>query len=588
MNAHRLYYAVIPQAAIITPGRAHGIDISKYDKYFLPAEIVNQLDFVIQRVSYGLTRDEAFTLLVPGVMQIPIRGGYHYLSSWYTWREQADKYLSYIVPYQYHFHVCDFEGAFNTLSTGFAFSAWEYIHYIQRQTGKPCLLYTNPSTYNQYIHPSQKAFSINWNEVELWLAQYFFIPNPNGTPSTPTGRTRPWKLWQYTSQANGTLYGVARSDACDLDVYNGTVEQMRQWLGLSPTTPPADVVTEKYAGLKRISGTRHGWNFELFISDPSDPKKIRYEAVCLAPLDTVSRVRARNGATLAVNGGEWDRVASLKDFGVSNGGVCKTRVEPVPSLMVTNTNKIVIDHKPTIGVRQALSGLRYLIVDGAILPYLSGTDPQYTEGHARSIHGVTAQGHHMVLQSRGVYPNQGLTLKQAAEIMKQYGAVTAFDSGGGGDVSCNFDGESLILTENINNGQHFERPLPQVFLIYAGGTTMTYGTAREKLGNTSKIRSTPSRYGADLGSINPGSTIEFVRVVPVQVSGTADNPADQWFELPGGGKYVNYILSGVEYYTILTQPTPDEPPPPPPPPTTDIEYITVHFTDGTTKKYLPE
>lgn len=245
MNMHRAYFTLFPQGATVTT-RAHGIDISKYDSFFLPDQIKSQLDFAIQRISYGVTRDEFFLTLVDGVMQIPIRGGYHYLSSWYTWREQADKYLDRIAPYDYHFHVCDFEGAFNTLSTGFAFSAWEWIHYIQRNTGKPCLLYTNPALYNEYIYPSQMKFGVNWNDVDLWEAQYYFLPSPDGNPTTPTGRTKPWKLWQYTPKGDGTLYGVKRDYACDLNVYNGPLTQMREWLQLNSPKPPPNGGTMEY------------------------------------------------------------------------------------------------------------------------------------------------------------------------------------------------------------------------------------------------------------------------------------------------------------------------------------------------------
>lgn len=232
---HPLYFKVFPQAATVTP-RAHGLDLSKYDLYFKPEEATGQLDFVVQRVSYGITRDEAFMNLVGGVMDVPIRGGYHYLSSWQSWRLQADKYLEYVAPYEYHFHNCDFESAFNTMSFAYARMAWDWIHYVEDKTGKPTLLYTSPSLYNQWIRPTQRI--VDWNTVDLWTAQWFNAPNPNGTPTMPIGRTAGWKLWQYTDRADGRLYGVARPAACDLDVFNGTVEQMKGWLNVNSEPIP--------------------------------------------------------------------------------------------------------------------------------------------------------------------------------------------------------------------------------------------------------------------------------------------------------------------------------------------------------------
>ena len=254
---HPAYFTLFPQSENITE-RAHGLDISKYDLFFHPENAIAQLDFVVQRISYRTTRDEAFDSLLPGVMKVPIRGGYHYLNSDADWKTQADKFLSYVAPYKYHFFNCDFEDSFNNLSFDFVYDAWNWIQYVQDKTGIPVLLYTSPSLYNAWIAPSQSVLRINWNTIDLWTAQWFFTPNPNGTPSNPTGRTGGWKLWQYTDKGDGTKYGVARPTACDLDVFNGTVEQMRSWLNIGTGTMPPNGDGMKYkvvwpAGVARRS-----------------------------------------------------------------------------------------------------------------------------------------------------------------------------------------------------------------------------------------------------------------------------------------------------------------------------------------------
>ncbi len=406
-----------------------------------------------------------------------------------------------------------------------------------------------------------------FKHIPIWTAGYPLFPDLYSTPPSSyiPDQTKygPVWLWQYTDKGQVTGVVEVNTDC------NWISPVLIALLGEPPTLP--DTITTPRVGTKRVSGTRHGWNFELFISDPAE---VRFESVCLNPLETVSNVAYRKGATLGVNGGEWDRVSTVKDYTVTNGIVCHARVESVPSLNILEGNQVWIDHVYEPGAMQALSGLRYLVLNGIIPPYLSGTEPQYTEGHARSIHGVNSAGHHMVMQSRGVYPNQGLTLKQAAEIMKQYGAVTAFDSGGGGDVTCILDGESLIVPENVINGVHFERALPNVFLIYAKESTMN-GTAREARGTNSTVRDKPSRYGVGLYPIPSNSTIDFVEKVPVVVSGAADNANDTWLKLPDGN-FVNHILAGVTYYTILTNPSTE-----PPPASGDIHLDATLHTDGT-------
>jgi len=480
------------------------------------------------------------------------RGVYHFFRKAISSNTQAQYFCDFIRGSitKNDLLVLDVEEGGETAS-----QLWGWTVYVQSQfPSNQIMIYSRANVLN--LIPMTNSQKDYFKQIPIWTAGYPANPDLYAAPPADyiPDQTR-WGvvwLWQYSDK--GIVTGV--TGAVDVNWISPVL------LALIGSPPPVeeDVITYPYTGVQRISGTRYGWKFELFITNPSE---VSYEAVCLSPLETVSSVTARKGAQIAVNGGEWDRV-KLTDYSVSNGYVCQARVQAVPSLMVLADDSIVIDHRTTANVTQALSGVRYLIQNRVIKAYLyDPNDPLYdpataTEGHARSIHGKNAAGYHMVLQSEGVYPNQGLRLVEAAEIMKQYGAVTAFDSGGGGDVTCIMDGVSLIVPENVYNGVHFERALPQAFLIYAEEFNMANGTAKEKNGNTSTIRKTPSRYGDTMGTIAPYSTIEFVAVVPVVPEGTADNSNDTWLKLPSG-YYVNHVLAGVTYYTILTQPT--EPPP---------------------------
>lgn len=410
----------------------------------------------------------------------------------------------------------------------------------------------------------QRAF---FRQIPIWTAGY--PSNPDSYSSVPSfyipDQTK-WgavEIWQYTDR--GVVAGIADPVDC-----NWIAPALVARLGGVVTPPPVntDTTTFPHDGMKLIAGVRNGWKFRLIITDPA---KVRYELVSTPGLETVPSVVARKNATFGCNAGEWDRVSAPKDYTVSNGNIIKARVEAVPSFMVLDGNQLWIDHVYTPDANQAFSGLRYLIRGGIIQSYLSGTEPQYTEGHARMIAGVSSVGHAMILLSEGIYPNQGLKLKEAAEIMKQYGCVTCADFGGGGDAGGVLDGEDLIKPENIYNGVNFYRRLPMTFLIYANETGGTMnGTAKESRGTNSTVRGTPSRYGASKYTIQAGSTIEFTAVVPVIVGGVADNANDKWLKLPDGN-FVNYILAGTTYYTILTHPT-TEPPPPP-----DTEGLKVNY-----------
>ena len=316
------------------------------------------------------------------------------------------------------------------------------------------MLYSTAFLLGELAKKCTPAQLTRLKKYPLWIAWYPLNPDDfSALPASfyPAGLGPVW-MWQYSESA--LVPGIVG----EVDA-NWLSPTFRAILG-TDTPAPLDVMTTPHDGITRISGTRYGWKFELFKVDPA---KVRYEVSTTTPaLETVSVATKRTGATLGINGSDWDRIGAV--------------ISPVgrPSLIVTNTDSILISDKPQTNVKGLVTGLRFIVVGGTLPVYLFGAEAQYTEGHARSIHGLTADGKHLILQSTGAYPNQGLTLRQAAEIMVQYGAVTAFDSGGGGDVTCILDGQSLIIPENINpaTGAHFERPLPQTLLIYTRGVSI--------------------------------------------------------------------------------------------------------------------
>ena len=417
--------------------------------------------------------------------------------------------------------------------------------FVRAQFPNPFILYSRKNILDPIGMTLEQA--VYFKQIPVWTAGYPLNPDTVNAPlpdyipvQTKFG---PVRMWQYTQK--GRVTGINAS----VDI-NWLAPEFVKELGGVPIAP-LDIMTTPHDGIMRVSGTRYGWRFELF---KIDPLKVHYEVSTTTPaLETVSAATKRTGATLGINGSDWDRIGTV--------------ISPIgrPSLVITSTDNVLISDKPQTNVKGLVTGLRFIVVGGTLPVYLFGTEAQYTERHARSIHGLTATGQHLILQSTGTYPNQGLTLRQAAEIMVQYGAVTAFDSGGGGDVTCILDGQSLIVPENINTatGAHFERPLPQTLLIYTRGLTMPNGTAKNISGSASAVRVKPSRYAADSGKPRPvnGAVIEFVKIADAVVTGPLDLATDKWLQLPDGN-FVNHILNGVPFYTVLTQPTPDPVTPP--------------------------
>jgi GH25 family lysozyme M1 (1,4-beta-N-acetylmuramidase)/exopolysaccharide biosynthesis protein len=334
--------------------------------------------------------------------------------------------------------------------------------------------------YPSEFYPANDL-SLTWDELRAKLVKY----NAPGNVTKIPGRLR---FWQFSGDRL-ILPGNARE--MDLNVFFGTMAELAAFFGIPSLPPPplpepTDIITTPHNGMTRISGMRYGWKFELFKLDPT---KFTFKVVCSDILTNISTYAKTFNPILTINAGEWNdrdpQAANYlhpKDYTMSNGKTCidKDRFAARPSLLVFNDGFVAIDYVKHPTDYQALTGVIYLIRNGKIEPTLYDTTKvDNTEGHARTIFGINAQGFLIGFVSQGVYPNQGLTHLQAAELLMQNGAVTAFFASGGGDTSANLDGQSLIVPENINpaTGSHFERALPSALLIYAKGEIPMSDTA---------------------------------------------------------------------------------------------------------------
>ena len=218
--------------------KAHGVDISHWDVSFDPEKATGLIDFAIQKASEGTFRDSKIAEIWAGVQKVPIRGAYHYLRSGSNWQTQADFFITVVKGNDHHFYALDFEGMGNTMGASFADMAHQWIEYATAKTGKPVLLYTNPSHYDTDLFPYG-----DWmKDYPLWLAQYWKNPKPDMDPGMPKKRKLgDWTIYQYASEINfaghAKEYGTP-VNSIDLNVFNGTVADMRAWLKLGAPPPP--------------------------------------------------------------------------------------------------------------------------------------------------------------------------------------------------------------------------------------------------------------------------------------------------------------------------------------------------------------
>ena len=201
--------------------RARGIDISKWQIYF---NFKDNLDFVIIKASEGLYPDPKFDELAGHASDVPLRGAYHYYRTSEDPIAQADYFLDMVADKGFHFLAVDYETTGNDLDKQGAFNLLRMLKHLRRVQDLPVLIYTSPYCYRDNVTLWDEAF----DTFPLWVARWKFSDADVADPTAGI-LDRSWDLWQWSSDGCGAMFGVG-SERVDLDVYNGSVEQMQEWL----------------------------------------------------------------------------------------------------------------------------------------------------------------------------------------------------------------------------------------------------------------------------------------------------------------------------------------------------------------------
>jgi hypothetical protein len=189
------------------------------------------------------------------------------------WKDQADFFLKQVHDKDIHFYALDIENGPDpntyigydrnifTLRDVNNMKAW--IDYVKKETGKPVLLYTNMDVYQNRLSKLDPMNRI-LGEIDFWIARYFDETPDRDTANPRIPGVENWRLWQYSADGNnkGPEYGVAekipnqvKQSAVDLNVYNGTLEDMRRWLNIDGIRPASPVQTGEVAeetGMTRV------------------------------------------------------------------------------------------------------------------------------------------------------------------------------------------------------------------------------------------------------------------------------------------------------------------------------------------------
>lgn len=457
------------------------------------------------------------------------------------------------------------------------------------------------SKWNYVIYTGQAYLPLlsAWNtNADYWWAQYpnEFYNDPNlpktwddvrarlmwyAGPSNASKIPGRLKFWQFSGDR---LVLPGNPHAMDVNVFFGSEAQLADFFGGIPaasvehtqTAPGVDEYTEVVNGVRCHITLMDMTNKTIHIGH--FPNSLGY----------VSQVAKATGALVAFNGIDYNKkIAPPIPYGPAyTAGVAANSLNPEFRyfLNFSPSNDVTFTFKNFTAFYNTTSFVRPLVIDGAMAPDIRDNPGkiEYTEIHACAAFGYCRDGRLIQIAAEGkVDPAtgkayQGITVPQMVSLLLKYGALNAGQHGGGGDVVKAING---TVINSFSDPQ--ERAVAQV--IYVTGATMANGIAKEKLGNNTRVRKTPSRYGVVVTTLSPYQQVNFTEKVPA-LAPTATTPADKageiWLKLTDGN-YVNYKLYNTsnvlqELFTIVQEPTID------PVPTEPSVFISHTFNDTLT------
>lgn len=519
------------------------------------------------------------------------RGAYHFFRKSVDPVRQANWFIDYIQPYltDDDILVLDFEEGGETAS-----QLWGFLNRVQyRRPNNIILNYSRKNLMDPiYMNSYEKAF---FKQIHTWVAGYPINPVPpySTTPAAyipdSTKWGSPW-LWQYAT--NGHPAGTVNDIDCNV-MEQPFIDHAYTVIG-NPANQ--DKSTSPVDGVLYITGTRTGFNGYPFHIAIIDPLKVEsYEVTNTnGKLVTVPSIARSRNAEVVVNGdGFPPDPASFYlpyNLSISQGDVYRSYNEMAPFLAITQDGRLDMRDIDWRGLHNAVSGFRFLLLDGIVQPYLYGnSDPSYTENHFRTAIGISFTGKLVIcVVSNGNQGNDvGIKLWQLAELLEEFDVAVAadYDSGSSSNL---WLVDKLVNDASGNDGRAVVNHLV-IHMKGAGTMPTTNGTAKEKLGKTVTVRNTPTSVSGNSTNevIGAYATCEFTSIV--DDINHPNDPNYKWGVLAGNpNRYAAFVYPrdpGIDptRFTILTMPSTTPPPVEPPPTTSPDAYdvtLTAVGTDG--------
>ena len=201
---------------------------------------------------------------------------------------------------------------------------------------------------------------------------------------------------------------------------------------------------------------------------------LAYDSFGTNVTETTSSMASNNNAILAVNGDYYG--ADRSGYVIKNGVIYRNTVRSdsnYPDLAVYKDGSFKIIYETDVTAEQLLAdGVvnlfafgPSLIENGTISVDQNTEVRQAMTKNPRTAIGIVDSNHYILVVSDGrTSESEGISLYEIAEVMKEYGATTAYNLDGGGSSTMYFNG-SIINNPTTNGHNISEREVSDIVYI---------------------------------------------------------------------------------------------------------------------------
>ena len=163
-----------------------------------------------------------------------LRGAYHFFHCNIDPKKQADNFINYVKSYKDNGelpHVLDLETHDNVKKEKIIPAVKAYLDRVEAAFGKKPIIYSGYFFLQDYLSEAGGGPPMWAKDYPLWIAQYPNQYTPGMAPLLPRGWFK-WTIWQYSEK--GVVNGI-NADV-DMDLFNGTLEELYKFAGATPVT----------------------------------------------------------------------------------------------------------------------------------------------------------------------------------------------------------------------------------------------------------------------------------------------------------------------------------------------------------------